>query len=235
MPKSVRRAATAVEYGIIAGAVLLAILGSVTALGINIAAVFSGLGGSMSLSSQAYPGSPLPGITGVGGVPAWITSACALPTTTSPYTALAAAATGTPTKTVTFGCIPAGSTLTAYPQGNGGGIGYYVKTPGGQPALFAMTSGYAGEQYTFTYNQVYANVLVASDCTAMTAFGPVAGATFANNTCTGPGLTTAPYSFNGDSFPSGFSSFYIAVVRENEFTGSTFGPASPYSTQGIYP
>lgn len=140
-----RRGATALEYGVIAGLILLVILGGVTLTGAKLANLFGGFSNSVTASQSTAQ--PIPGVTGVDGLPTWVTTACQLPSTTQ---MAALAASGVPTTSVTAGCIPAGSVIKQYSSGSNYEI--YAQAPGDSvPRLFAVVfPGSPGTEFSYS-------------------------------------------------------------------------------------
>lgn len=149
MRYSARRAATAVEYGLIAGAILLAIIGSVRLAGSSLANVFSSTSDVVGKNSHYFPGNPIPGVTGVGPTPQWVTTACQVPSVAQMAQLVAAGS--VPADGPALGCIPAGSKITlAYdgPSANwNNGYGVYVQNPGSNQKYL-----YAVDLYSSTYS-----------------------------------------------------------------------------------
>ncbi len=201
-----RRAATAVEYGLIAGGILLAIILGVTHTGTSLANLFGGMSNSVSSAGVTYPGSAIPGVTGVDGIPSWVTTACQLPTITQLQAAAAQPSTGSGT---TFGCIPANSKVTTYTTtSSGAATGYYVTTPGSPTrSLFAIYYPRFSQVFGYTqyYNGAYSS---ASSCTG-SSYSSASPAEYSygsynsgTNVCTTNGLTPAGSPFGTPGQPS---------------------------------
>lgn len=131
-----RKAASGLEYGILVALIMLVIIGGVAATGRGLSNIFGGMAvtensGAAGIGVSAQP---IPGVTGVDGIPTWVTTACQIPTVSQ----IAALPLNTPIAGVTLGCIPAGSTLTEVNNGNGDQQGYYAQPPGSSTKYLYM-------------------------------------------------------------------------------------------------
>ncbi len=223
-----RRAATAVEYGLIAGGILLAIILGVTHTGTSLANLFGGMSNSVYVAQT----SAIPGVTGVDGLPSWASTACQLPDTTQ-MSALAAS--GVPTTSVTAGCIPAGSTITQLSSGSNYEL--YAQSPGDTtPRLFAVV--FPGPPYfEFSFSLWTESGMTAGACSANQPVGQYApasvngyaeGTLLANGDCQTPGIT--PTTTPGSGTPNvaaGTPSILVAALRASVFNGLSASATYP--------
>lgn len=182
MRYSARRAATAVEYGLIAGAILLAIIGGVTATGNGLSNLF----GSMSNNTELAAEQPyiISGVTGVGGIPYWITTKCVAPTQTQ-----FDAATSNPANFIaSTNCAPSGSTVGSFTassdtSGQSATALYVVPKNGSTGFIYAIEYGGSIFSWAGFYN-------TNQNCVGNAAYGS-AGILSSSGSCQTTGLAPA--------------------------------------------
>ncbi len=182
MRYSARRAATAVEYAMIAGMILLVIITGVSASGNDLSNLFGGMSNTTQLAAeQAYV---IPGVSGVGQIPYWVTTQCVAPTLTQ-----FDAATSNPANFIaSTNCAPSGSTVGSFTaSSNSSGqtaTALYVVPKNGGPT-FVYAIDYYGTVFSwagfFDTNQ---------DCLGDPVYG-TAGTLSASGSCQTNGLIPA--------------------------------------------